>query len=280
MAWKDAVLASQSVIPNNNFKFNQAFRVLLESRFESPLIPVVSTSIISRDILLEGLSSLVTEWIDGDCGAAFGAPSLTVVATGLVNFHKLWIRDPEPDYTVLIRWHVIFSTLLQTMGRAAVNATERKTTLWIDEPFHRRALLHANEVRQIAEDYSIPIGRVPPIGLPICLYDAGKTMNRFIRSLKPTENIPQTSYPLRANVDWQSLGIHPFPDLSRHEDSPPPSAASDATWQYISYGGTPTIHERPFGTQHLFPFTLLLNAFGNSWPRSTNMAHELESPSN
>lgn len=219
----------------------------------------------ARGSLLEGIYSMMMDEVEGvRLGAEYS--ELIKWSIALDRYYTEFLGNDSEEIVLLIRWHSVCTTL--AMARARVESSR----MVFHQPFGtssgRRALLHANAVRQIMKSCS-PTS-VQAIILPVCLYDCAVVMLDYLRQL---QNHGSTASRLRLEqaTDWNSIGLLGF----TMTDTPPNSNHSQFLWD-LSHPWIPTISDVPFAPSDIEPFLAVLGMMSRVWTRCQTYGDELQ----
>jgi hypothetical protein len=170
-------------------------------------------------------------------------------------------RRGNDRVALLMRWHTIAIILLETDQDAPGDLSDVERA--------RLSLLHANAIKQLAEDLSFSSLSSPHCSMPYSVHKASTILIRWIGVRSRSES--ERQYALERQVDWQDLLRHGW-DFSMR-------TALDVTPEllFIVHGGDVTVEGAPMGHHDVLPMVTLLQAFGRVWDAASVMAENLSS---
>lgn len=248
--WLEAYTSSLSPVP-----MIQIYESLLELKDGTRDVPLVPSSTMTPEVVLEGLYSLANEWFES-IGNKIGVIDLTAVAGGLVRFYDDFLEPQgvERD-NLLIRWHAIGIFVAENLRRSAGSTPA-------SELYRRRSVLHAASILAVTKQ--IPIARAgrPHINLPASIYAGGKILLDHL-AVPSASTEPYMDVDIA--VDWVDLGTM---GLTMTGPGPELSASRSPAHHFLVWGGSLLVEGLPLDQHHLSCLTTMLNVLGEVWPRS------------
>ncbi|KAJ9111207.1 hypothetical protein QFC22_006582 [Naganishia vaughanmartiniae] len=277
--WKRAYLLS--CCPQQaDLTFSQMYRLLFNPDSSREQLQIFSRlSSLSREVILEGVGSLITEWYESDFGTAFGGPDLRDVAIALARIHDHLLSSPDhvrvPN--LCIRWHSMCMRLAKCSQPRDFATSQQSQRDWFATPIGRRAVLHAIAIRLEVDALTISYVRYPHFTLAECLYQAALLLIAYIKTQDSpaAEGVTDEAVPCNVDtpVNWTELGTCSLVSNSTDELwSVTPTQAA----YYLQWGGQPTFHAVPINLHDLLSLVNALTSAGQTWRRSALLAREIE----
>jgi hypothetical protein len=245
---------------------------------------------ISALAVLEGLGSLALE-SKATSGQAFGSASPKDIVTALIKFEAAFLKEPESSLAfvcLLMRWHTIFLVLLGVHQWSISNGNLDHPPGWTNTSSGRRALLHANAVRQLAGN--IPFKALSTIHfvVPNCLYEAGLCFAAWLQQGQQREREPKAAwyggrgfieYDLEDSINWQDLGTTGMSEVDTTMTDELSAAVSftgkASPVEFVLTGGSVVLGNTNLGLQDVKFLCNMLQTMGDTWPIAARMADKL-----
>jgi hypothetical protein len=217
---------------------------------------------ITLAALLEGLFSVVVE--DRE------SPHVTLSRLSMVDvldalgtvYASLYDWRGNNRVALLMRWHTIAMILLECNHDLGEELRGSRRS--------RRAVLHANAIRQLAENLSFSSISSPHFSIPYSVQRAATVLIRWMGvSFYSEAGLREPQYPLEHEVDWHTMSQR---GCDRNGDD-----ALRHDLAFVIRGGEVTLDGAILGHHHLLPMVTLLQAFGKVWEAASGMAEELAS---
>ncbi len=211
--------------------------------------------------LLEGIFSVVIEDRESP-NVTLGKLDLVDVLDALDKIYTVlqgWRGNGR--VALLMRWHTIAMILLECNHDLGEGLRDSRRT--------RLAVLHANAIRQLAEDLSFSSISSPHFSIPYSVQKAATVLIRWIGvDFHTVQSGCESQYPLEHQVDWQEL--RRGWDLSARNEE-----AMTLDLAFLIQGGEVTLDGAPLGHHNLLPMVTLLQAFGRVWDSAARLAEVL-----
>jgi hypothetical protein len=255
-AWADCIRSK-----GPSMSFAELFTDLFSAR---PFVEIRGLAGLTYATLLEGLLSLVTETRETP-NKALGNLELLDMARAFTRVYTgLWERRDNDRVALLMRWHVIAISLLECNHDPTEGLPEVGRT--------RLIFLHANAIRQLAEDLSFSSLSSPHFSIPYSVYKASTTLVKCVGvNFDTMSTLGKSRYSLEHHVDW--------PDLLQHGWDVPTWTDVDMTPErsFVVQGAEVTIDGAAMGYHDLLSLATLLQAFGKTWDAAATLADDLAS---
>ncbi|WWD02664.1 hypothetical protein V865_000704 [Kwoniella europaea PYCC6329] len=223
--------------------------------------------------LLDGIYCLVVE--QRDLPLSLRNEEMSSLIDRLDRFRNDFLLSDKPEIDIpalAMKWHTTSISLLELWLPTGIALKENAESInkWFSTPQGRRAVLHANAIRQVVDTMPFSAISTPRIQTPVCTYHAGYIMMLWLKSHMCAKGAG--NWDLDHEVDWQRLGsigqVISQRDLVTAVEGGGPET-------FVTEGGTTTLRGRKFDATGISALISALTTFGGTWPAARTMTNQL-----
>lgn len=248
--------------------FRDIYNDLFDRSHPQPLDQNIGT--FSRQVILEGLLTLVVEWSEAR-GGGVGTVQLSEISMALSRFYQAFLEN-NGSSPLLARWHHI-----GIIASEAVIAQKRDYTGdpdWVQldtTPAGRRSILHALAITKVVDTIPIASRIMILFVLPAVVHSAAITLCRHVRSHRALHVVGDSSMMIDVDkpIDWSGLGNH---GLTSGNIEP----TLEPAFLFIQQGGSILQNGSLFSVHDLHPLITVLTVFGQIWPKARTYAEDIK----
>ncbi|KAJ9096816.1 hypothetical protein QFC21_005087 [Naganishia friedmannii] len=236
---------------------------------------------LGKATLIVGLSSVIADCRESrQLDQIYGQHPPLVLVTALRRLYRQLLHgvtNPVESIGLRMGWHDLCLQFLlsQSVDKASMRATANRPPAVpdnlpvCDETFSytrtsvgRRILLHANAIRQLAEQFPFSAMTSPQFFIPRFCHVAALSLLGYIKGNKENKGTHRTYDLTTREVDWDALGSFGFSPSDRLTSYDAHSSTS-IDKEFISEGGIVELNGHPLQEEDLANFVIWLKSFGN-----------------
>ncbi|KAJ9104048.1 hypothetical protein QFC19_004182 [Naganishia cerealis] len=280
--WRDQVkIHADSQELRRKQSFASVYRKLLDEQHGGLDIslhyPLAS---LGKAVLIVGLSSVIADCRESrQLDQIYGQHPPLVLVTALRRLYRQLlhgVKNPVESIGLKMGWHDLCLQFLlsQSVDKASMRATANRppavpdnlpvcdeTYSYTRTSVGRRILLHANAIRQLAEQFPFSAMTSPQFFIPRFCHFAALSLLGYIKGNKD-KTANHRTYDLAREVDWDALGAFGFSPSDRLTSYDAHSITS-IDKEFISQGGIVELNGHSLQEEDLANFVIWLKSFGN-----------------
>ncbi|KAJ9113662.1 hypothetical protein QFC22_005971 [Naganishia vaughanmartiniae] len=281
--WRDQVKAHTDVqVLRRKQSFASVYRKLLDEQHGGLDISLhYPLPTLGKATLIVGLSSVIADCRESrQLDQIYGQHPPLVLVTALRRLYRQLLQgvsNPVESIGLRMGWHDLCLQFLlsQSVDKASMRATANRppavpdnlpvcdeTYSYTRTSVGRRILLHANAIRQLAEQFPFSAMTSPQFFIPRFCHVAALSLLGYIKGNKEKTGTHRTYDLTTREVDWDALGSFGFSPSDRLTSYDSHSSTS-IDKEFISEGGIVELNGHPLQEEDLANFVIWLKSFGN-----------------